>query len=197
MHFEVCGTFANYLSFLRLACNIMCVSDAAFASVEVQRAKTAVAKRDQRRRNDPTFVQQSLLVGAHGLLASSTFLQYAFRCAWSKWPERPKAERAGWQQCFLSPRTFSCSDYSQRPFQSRRTRQRRITWVRRPWSRWRVKRWSFVSKDAKTGRMDQSFDASAGVTAAARPARFTLCGSSSQTYLMGPSLSRPFPIRMP
>ena len=40
----------------------LAVSDAAFDSAELQRAKAAIAKRDVRIRKDPTFVQQPLLV---------------------------------------------------------------------------------------------------------------------------------------
>ena len=56
-HFNVRGTFTNYLGYVRLACQILGVSDAAFASNEVQRAKVAIEKRDEYRRRDPMFVR--------------------------------------------------------------------------------------------------------------------------------------------
>ena len=56
-HFNAPQTFANYLGHVRLACQIFGVSDAAFASNKVQRAKVAIEKRDEYRRRDPMFVR--------------------------------------------------------------------------------------------------------------------------------------------
>ena len=60
--FNVCGTYTNYLGYVKLACQILGVSTAVFSSDEVQRAKTAIAKRDEYRRRDPMFVRQTLLI---------------------------------------------------------------------------------------------------------------------------------------
>ena len=60
-HFNVAGTFTNYLGYVRLACQILGASDAAFSSPALLRAKTSILKRDEYRRRDPMFVRQALL----------------------------------------------------------------------------------------------------------------------------------------
>ena len=49
--FNVAGTFTNYLGYVRLACQILGVSDAAFSSPALLRAKTSILPKRTKRRS--------------------------------------------------------------------------------------------------------------------------------------------------
>ena len=57
------GTFRNYLSYVRLGCEIVGKSVEVFNHVSLARAKTAVAKRGLAVRRKPRFIQQDVLAG--------------------------------------------------------------------------------------------------------------------------------------
>ena len=59
--FRRAGTFSNYLSHVRLGCELMDVSTVAISNPVVKRAKAAIEKRSAFGRREPRFIQRDVL----------------------------------------------------------------------------------------------------------------------------------------